>query len=134
MADRETTTNPPTTVAAPPRVWVPSFVFDHVSDARREARRLGIHLRVRRVNDSSWEEGTVLDQSRSGRVKPGATIVVTVARTPPCTEGYDPCLSPASDYDCLGGSGDGPEYTGRVRVTGSDPYDLDRDGDGWGCE
>jgi hypothetical protein len=47
---------------------------------------------------------------------------------------YDPCLPPASDYDCLGGSGDGPEYTGRVTVTGSDPYGLDADGDGVGCE
>jgi len=52
----------------------------------------------------------------------------------PCTPGYDPCLAPASDYDCAGGSGDGPAYTGYVRVTGSDPYDLDRDGDGAGCE
>jgi hypothetical protein len=39
-------------------------------------------------------------------------------------------LAPASDYDCAGGSGNGPKYTGPVRVTGSDPYDLDRDGDG----
>jgi hypothetical protein len=30
------------------------------------------------------------------------------------------------------GSGKGPEYTGRLRVTGSDPYDLDRDGNGVG--
>ncbi|HKH52937.1 MAG TPA: peptidoglycan-binding domain-containing protein, partial [Mycobacterium sp.] len=51
-----------------------------------------------------------------------------------CTPGYDPCLPPASDYDCAGGSGNGPAYTGRVRVTGSDPYDLDRDGDGVGCD
>ncbi|MFN2524786.1 MAG: thermonuclease family protein [Actinomycetota bacterium] len=51
-----------------------------------------------------------------------------------CTPGYDPCLPPASDYDCAGGSGDGPEYTGRVRVTGDDPYGLDSDGDGYGCE
>jgi hypothetical protein len=51
-----------------------------------------------------------------------------------CTPGYSPCLPPASDYDCRGGSGNGPKYTGPVRVTGSDPYDLDRDGDGVGCE
>lgn len=47
---------------------------------------------------------------------------------------YDPCLAPASDYDCAGGSGDGPAYTGYVRVIGGDPYDLDSDGDGVGCE
>ncbi len=51
-----------------------------------------------------------------------------------CTPGYSPCLPPASDYDCRGGSGNGPKYTGPVRVTGSDPYHLDRDGDGKGCE
>lgn len=45
------------------------------------------------------------------------------------------CLSPtASDYDCAGGSGDGPEYTGTVAVVGEDHYDLDADGDGIGCE
>jgi hypothetical protein len=52
-----------------------------------------------------------------------------------CTPGYSPCLTPASDYDCAGGSGDGPRYvTGPVRVTGSDPYRLDADRDGIGCE
>jgi hypothetical protein len=29
---------------------------------------------------------------------------------------------------------DGPEYTGPVQVVGSDPYDLDSDGDGYACE
>jgi hypothetical protein len=33
-----------------------------------------------------------------------------------CTPGYSPCLPPASDYDCAGGSGDGPNYTGPVRL------------------
>ena len=49
-------------------------------------------------------------------------------------QGYDPCLEPGPDVDCAGGSGNGPRYVGRVIVTGSDPYDLDRDGDGIGCE
>jgi hypothetical protein len=45
------------------------------------------------------------------------------------------CLKPDSpDYDCAGGSGDGPDYTGAVQSVGSDPYDLDRDGDGSACE
>jgi len=39
-----------------------------------------------------------------------------------------------SDYDCSGGSGDGPGYTGTVQVSGADIYDLDRDGNGVGCE
>ena len=45
------------------------------------------------------------------------------------------CLDPDSpDYDCEGGEGNGPDYTGRVEVVGDDPYGLDRDGDGIGCE
>lgn len=45
------------------------------------------------------------------------------------------CLdSDAYDYDCEGGSGDGPMYTGFVTVTGPDDYELDNDGDGTGCE
>ncbi|MFE3444069.1 MULTISPECIES: hypothetical protein [Nocardia] len=51
-----------------------------------------------------------------------------------CHESYDPCVPITSDVDCAGGSGNGPEYTGRVRVIGPDEYDLDRDGNGIGCE
>jgi tetrahydromethanopterin S-methyltransferase subunit B len=52
-----------------------------------------------------------------------------------CNPNYTPCLiAGASDYDCEGGSGDGPYYTGPVEVIGYDEYDLDRDGDGYGCD
>jgi hypothetical protein len=44
------------------------------------------------------------------------------------------CVPIVSDVDCVGGSGDGPKYVGRVNVVGPDVYDLDRDGDGVGCE
>jgi resuscitation-promoting factor RpfB len=44
-------------------------------------------------------------------------------------------LSGASDVDCAGGTGDGPRYVqGPVDVSGGDPYGLDADGDGTGCE
>jgi endonuclease YncB( thermonuclease family) len=49
-------------------------------------------------------------------------------------QGYSPCLESGPDVDCEGGSGNGPRYTGPVTVTGSDPYGLDSDGDGYGCE
>lgn len=52
-----------------------------------------------------------------------------------CHPSYSGCLPFVSDVDCSGGSGDGPEYVvGPIEVYGSDPYDLDRDGDGVGCE
>jgi hypothetical protein len=52
-----------------------------------------------------------------------------------CTPGYSPCITEGSDVDCAGGSGNGPRFVqGPVTVTGSDPYGLDADGDGIGCE
>jgi hypothetical protein len=52
-----------------------------------------------------------------------------------CDPNYEgACLDPnAADYDCEGGSGDGPEYTGPVTVVGEDHFGLDRDGDGEAC-
>jgi hypothetical protein len=52
-----------------------------------------------------------------------------------CDPNYDPCVPIASDVDCAGGRGNGPEYVrGPVRVIGRDIYGLDRDNDGIGCE
>lgn len=52
-----------------------------------------------------------------------------------CHPNYSGCLKMnAGDYDCASGSGNGPNYTGPVEVYGSDPFDLDRDNDGLGCE
>jgi hypothetical protein len=55
---------------------------------------------------------------------------------PACDPNYEgACLDPtSSDYDCEGGSGDGPDYTGEVTVVGDDHFSLDRDGDGIACE
>jgi len=39
------------------------------------------------------------------------------------------------DYDCAGGSGDGPNYiSGPIKVRSPDTFKLDRDGNGTGCE
>lgn len=52
-----------------------------------------------------------------------------------CHASYSGCLKPNSgDYDCQGGSGNGPNYTGPVQVIGPDVFDLDRDNDGRGCD
>ena len=62
-------------------------------------------------------------------------IKVWPASKADCHPSYSPCLrADASDYDCEGGRGNGPYYTGRVKVIGPDVFELDRDGDGWGCE
>ena len=76
----------------------------------------------------------VLALSMSG----AATAATPAAKKPPkkCHPSYKgACLDPyASDYDCVGGSGNGPKYTGLVRVVGPDVFRLDADGDGYGCE
>ena len=66
--------------------------------------------------------------------KPEPTTKASAA--PACHPSYvGACLDPtAADYDCIGGSGNGPEYTGRVTVVGPDVFGLDHDGDGIGCE
>jgi hypothetical protein len=68
------------------------------------------------------------------------TQVVAVGTKPASSPRCDPnysgaCVPIASDVDCAGGSGNGPAYVdGPVRVIGRDIYDLDRDGDGIGCD
>jgi len=55
--------------------------------------------------------------------------------SPGCDPNYSGCVPIASDVDCAGRGGNGPAYVqGPVRVIGSDIYELDRDGDGIGCE
>jgi hypothetical protein len=69
-----------------------------------------------------------------------AAFTVTAGATPAAKQRCHPsyklkCLDPnASDYDCIGGGGNGPKYTGLVKVVGPDVFRLDADHDGWGCE
>ena len=75
---------------------------------------------------------------KSEITKQPVTRVVRVGtkETPQCDPNYaGACVPIASDVDCLPGSGNGPAYvSGPVRVIGNDIYDLDRDGDGIGCD
>ncbi len=133
------------TIARPlPRV--PNVVGLSLTAARNALQGAGFGVEVRRVASEAAKD-TVLSQSPAARaaVRPGRSINLSVAKAAPqpppeppidtCTSGYTPCLPLASDYDCAGGSGDGPEYVyGTVTVTGSDPYGLDADDDGSGCE
>ncbi|WP_422773839.1 G5 domain-containing protein [Plantactinospora sp. WMMC1484] len=62
-------------------------------------------------------------------------VAVGTKETRKCDPNYSGCVPIASDVDCAGGSGNGPAYvSGPVRVIGNDIYDLDRDGDGYGCD
>jgi micrococcal nuclease len=83
--------------------------------------------------------GTVLDPARGVETRAAAAPpprAPAVAAGSGCHPSYaGACLDPgASDYDCAGGSGNGPLYTGPVRVVGPDDFGLDADADGLGCE
>jgi len=63
-------------------------------------------------------------------------LSAATAEAQECHPSYEgACVPVASDVDCAGGSGNGPEYVrGPVYVVGPDVYGLDRDGDGVACE
>jgi hypothetical protein len=133
-------------VVASPYPRVPGVVGLSQSEAVGRLKAAGFKVSVSTAKRESGKNGVVLEQTPGGtaRAEPHSAItlvVSSVVRKPPpppqqsCTSGYEPCLAPASDYDCAGGSGDGPGYAyGPVYINGSDPYDLDRDGDGVACE
>jgi hypothetical protein len=63
------------------------------------------------------------------------TKVDEPAQTSGCDPNYSGCVPIASDVDCSGGSGNGPEYVeGPIQVIGTDKYRLDADHDGIACE
>jgi hypothetical protein len=149
-----TTTAPPTTIAT---VKVPKLVGMKLASAKVALAERGLRASVRYKVTASAPAGTVISQSREtgAGVLPDARVTVVIAKAPPpppttappppptttpsrnCDPSYpDVCLDPnAEDYDCAGGSGNGPRYVaGPIRVRPPDPFDLDGEGDGWGCE
>ncbi len=134
---------------------IPSLVGNSAGSARGLLKHAGFVWRIER-RESDAKPGTVLDQwPAAGTLsRPGKTITLYVAKAPPPpppeaaaapetaapSESSGPCsasscLPPASDYDCAGGSGNGPEYvSGPITIDDHDPYDLDSDGDGVACE
>jgi len=130
-----------TLTVAEPLPKIPNVVGRTLANAKRALANAGFEVGNVTLQMSSKRKGTVISQSPDAgtSARPGRAVSLVTAKPAPepsnsCTAGYSPCLPPASDYDCLGGTGDGPEFTGPVRVTGSDPYGLDADNDGYGCE
>ena len=139
-----------------PKVEVPRLVGMKLASARQRLATNGLKLRVRYRPTARFAAGTVISQSRrvGAGVAPSSAITLVIAKAlppPPTTQPPPPpttparnchpsyegaCLDPtASDYDCAGGSGNGPKYVqGPVKVRPPDPFDLDADADGLGCE
>lgn len=89
-------------------------------EARRQQRLEVQKLRAEEAREAAESEAIAAEEE---------------AAAESCDPNYSGCLNPsASDYDCEGGSGDGPEYTGTVSVVGEDHFGLDSDSDGVGCE
>jgi resuscitation-promoting factor RpfB len=133
-------------VVAVPYPRVPSVTDETQRSAVRLLRRAGFDVDVSVETVTSGVSGVVLRQEPASgvRFEPNSVVHIVIANVVRpvvsvpvnnCTPGYSPCLAPASDYDCAGGSGNGPAYAnGPIYISGSDPYDLDSDGDGVGCE
>jgi hypothetical protein len=109
---------------------------------RRERQQLHRErARLRREREQARRERTRARRARAAARREQQQLEAQEAPPPEsdpsadCHPSYDPCLDPnAIDYDCEGGSGDGPNYTGPVTVKGPDDYDLNRDGDNMGCD
>jgi hypothetical protein len=111
-------------------------VWFYEGERGRYAARL---LRAAQVAESSRRGAwgaceAVLDpigafQTRPKQNTPSSPPPAAVA--PGCAEGYQPCLPATGDLDCPD-----VEAMGKATVTVmvSDPYRLDGDGDGYGCE
>lgn len=142
-----------TLVVAAPMPRVPGVLGQGAAAGQAALTRAGFKVNIVEKVVSSGSNNVVLSQTPSGtdQAAPGSVVQLVVSNVvappppPPsptpvplasnCTTGYRPCLTPAPDYDCAGGSGDGPRYAyGPIYITGSDPYDLDNDGDGVACE
>jgi hypothetical protein len=93
--------------------------------------------RVRSQNNtgSAAPDARVKLRLRCSKPEPDPAVAVIADVEPEPANDCDPnytgaCLDPNSpDYDCAGGEGDGPDYTGTVTVVGDDHYDLNRDPD-----
>jgi PASTA domain len=141
----------------PETVEVPTLVGMTLATAKQTLADHGLKATTRYKTTAHYPAGTVISQSHqaAAEVLPDTTISLLVAKTPPppppstappppkttpaptCDPSYpDVCLDPAvEDYDCAAGSGNGPGYVeGPIRVRPPDPFELDREGDGWGCE
>ncbi|GIJ23614.1 G5 domain-containing protein [Micromonospora lutea] len=154
----------PTTAAAPTTAAPPTQSPSPVAQTRTITVTKKVPYKTRTVNDSSLAKGTKKVSTRGvpgvrtltyevsvvDGVQTEKKLITSEITTQPVTRVVrvgtkqarqcDPnyagaCVPIASDVDCAGGSGNGPAYvSGPVRVIGSDIYDLDRDGDGIGCD
>jgi PASTA domain len=145
------TTAPSRTTPTVQRIAVPALDGTTVGRAKTSLARRHLRWRITNRQTTRYPPGTVASQSPTPGtpVLPATVIVLVIAQAPPqppppppppatdCDPAYpDVCLKDGiGDYDCAAGSGNGPNYvSGPIAVRPPDPFDLDRNGDGVGCE
>ena len=155
--------DPPTTPSPDPEpetVEVPELTYTTRAEAKQVLANLGLKATTKYKFTDQDPAGTVISQSpkAGARVLPDTTVSLVVAKTPPAPAPPPPSTAPrppptdppqtcdpsypnvcpdhaVGDYDCAGGTGNGPGYVeGPIRVLPPDPFGLDGNGDGWGCE
>jgi hypothetical protein len=148
------TTSPPTTI---PQVTVPGLLGLDMRTAKNILSDRGLRASVIYKTTARFPSGTVISQSRKGgsSVRAGSAVTLAIAKAPPpsstppstsppqtaspgnCDPAYpDDCLQDGiGDYDCSAGTGNGPNYVdGPLTVRPPDPFGLDANHDGVGCE
>jgi hypothetical protein len=108
-----------------------SFTRRLVSIETREQRELEAEeqheLKQHEAEERQYEKALVAEEELTAEEAVGSG----------CDPNYvGECLHEGiGDYDCAEGDGDGPNYVySPVEVVGSDPFGLDEDGDGIGCQ
>jgi hypothetical protein len=139
------------TIAKPFPPKMPNLIGKKLADAQAAADSHGWSF-SKKYQVSSATPGSIVSQSPAAGtfMRGAANFTIVLAKKAPivgsgggsgvgsnCDPNYSgQCLEPnAIDYDCAGGSGNGPLYVyGSVQVVGVDHYGLDADHDGIGCE
>jgi endonuclease YncB( thermonuclease family) len=116
--------------------------FYHGNRGRYASRLERLALQARKARVGLWGRcpSTAPDPEHGVRTGPASGTPVAPSPASPsappspaagdCNPNYNPCLPKVGDLDC----GEISASLKPVRVTGSDPYRLDADGDGYGCD
>jgi len=134
----------------PQTVELPTLTGMTRAEAKQNLTDYGLKATIKYKSTDQYPGGTVISQlpKAGALVLPSTAVTLVVAKARPapppstapaqnCDPSYpDMCLDPAvEDYDCTGGQATDPSICeGPICVRPPDPFDLDREGDGWGCE
>jgi PASTA domain len=127
----------PTTMSSPAAanllVAVPNVRYSTVNEARIDLEGAGLRFRiVERRSTERYFPDTVLaqDPRPDQEVEPDSVVEVTVSKAPKCSASYPTvCIPPFGEYTCTD-----VQPNRNFTVKPPDPYRLDPDGDGVGCE